>query len=116
MVCSTRSSGENAGFEHALQHAPEVSMLPTPFSRDKFQEALRLAQPFNELVHLISQDSDFILNSLELTAKGDDFTGRLVDIFNTVRDEDASASNTSLGALDLITWSIREEICSDKSS
>ena len=84
--------------EHATQHAP-VSMLPTPFSRDKFQEALRLAQPFNELVHLISQDSDFILNSLELTAKGDDFTGRLVDIFNTIRDEDASASNTSLGAL-----------------
>ena len=84
--------------EHATQHAP-VSMLPTPFSRERFQDALRLAQPFNELVHLISQDQDFILNSLEATAKGDDFTGRLVDIFNTVRAEDASAANTSLGAL-----------------
>ena len=85
--------------EHSTQHAP-VSMLPTPFSKEKFQEALRLAQPFNELTHLISQDSDFILNSLEATAEGDsNFTGRLVDIFNIVRAENASASNTSLGAL-----------------
>eukprot|EP00939_MAST-03C_sp_MAST-3C-sp1_P000435 g435.t1 len=99
--------------DYKLQHAP-VSMLPSPFPRKRFQEALALAQPFNALAHLVSADHAFINESLQATARSDAFTGKLLEIFNTIRQEGSPAQDTSLGALrsdymvDTVTKSVRQ--------
>eukprot|EP00940_MAST-03C_sp_MAST-3C-sp2_P000436 g436.t1 len=58
-----------------------------------------MAQPFNTLVHLISSDHAFINDALRATSRSDAFTGKLLDIFNMIRNEGGSAQDTSLGAL-----------------
>ncbi len=48
-----------------LTHAP-FTMLPCPYPRSLFEEAIMLAPLFNLLVHETSQDEEFIESALSL--------------------------------------------------
>ncbi|XP_035781820.1 glutathione synthetase-like isoform X2 [Anopheles albimanus] len=70
----------------ALQFAPFI-LTPSSFPRAEFQKAVRLQPVLNELIHAVSHDSQFLLDTLKSTEKVDEFTRGLVDIYRTVLSE-----------------------------
>ncbi|CAH9073964.1 unnamed protein product [Cuscuta epithymum] len=62
-----------------LVQAP-FSLLPTSFPESHWKQACEVAPIFNELVDRVSQDGEFLQESLSRTKKVDDFTSRLLDI------------------------------------
>ncbi|CAK9191339.1 unnamed protein product [Sphagnum troendelagicum] len=69
-----------------LVHAP-LSLLPSPFPRQAFSQAIELAPLFNRLVDRVSQDADFLRQALARTRKADSFTARLLDIHLQILDK-----------------------------
>lgn len=64
-------------------HAP-LSLLPSSFPRESF-EYMKTIQPiFNTLVDKISRDKDFIMSTLYQAAQSDEFTRRLLKIYDTL--------------------------------
>ncbi|GAQ79430.1 glutathione synthetase [Klebsormidium nitens] len=80
--------GKNSGVTPGvgLVHAP-VSLLPTPFPRPLFEQAVEVAPIFNELVDKVSQDSEFLFSTLERARKTDSFTAGLLDIYRATLDK-----------------------------
>jgi len=62
-----------------------ITLLPTQIPRVLLKNAIDLATLFNELVHNVSLDTDFIFKKLE--SVDDDFTKRLVNILKEVTEE-----------------------------
>ncbi|KAG0624999.1 hypothetical protein M758_2G019800 [Ceratodon purpureus] len=77
-------SGSSPGV--GIVHVP-LALLPTPFSRAAFTQALDLATHYNTLVDRVSQDTQFLHEALAQTRKADSFTGRLMDIYDQVNAE-----------------------------
>lgn len=48
----------------AVTHAP-FALYPTPFPRKEFEQAKKLQQPWNSLIHKMSNDSDLISETME---------------------------------------------------
>jgi hypothetical protein len=69
-----------------LVHAP-FSLLPSPFPRQAFSQAIELAPLFNRLIDRVSQDPDFLRQALARTRKADSFTARLLDIHLQILDK-----------------------------
>jgi glutathione synthetase len=69
-----------------IVHVP-LSLLPTPFSRAAFTQALDLATHYNTLVDRVSQDTQFLHEALAQTRKADRFTARIMDIYDQVLAE-----------------------------
>lgn len=61
-----RPSFENTLFVNnpAVTHAP-FALYPTPFPRKEFEKARRLQQPWNTLIHKMSQDDHLIAETME---------------------------------------------------
>lgn len=68
----------------AVVHAP-VTLFPSPFPKTCFEEAYRLQPLFNDLVERMANSDAFITDSLERVVKSDEFTKRLLDIYNQVK-------------------------------
>jgi glutathione synthetase len=81
MVASDRTNG-------SWQHAP-LSMLPASFPSSAFQQAVDLAKPFNVLVDRVARDSNYLTKALEDAVIGDEFTKRLMEIFDKFGGEKA---------------------------
>jgi glutathione synthase len=81
-----------------LRHAP-IALNPFRFPRESFDKAIRLAPMFNELVHRISLDSEWLASQLQATAVSDDFTGRLLQIQTKIIRKQVSSwpQNITLG-------------------
>nr|GMD46791.1 glutathione synthetase, chloroplastic [Ipomoea batatas] len=62
-----------------LVHAP-FALLPTSFPEGHWKQACEVAPIFNELVDRVSQDGEFLQETLSRTKKVDDFTSNLLDI------------------------------------
>nr|GMD48207.1 glutathione synthetase, chloroplastic [Ipomoea batatas] len=62
-----------------LVHAP-FALLPTSFPESHWKQACEVAPIFNELVDRVSQDGEFLQETLSRTKKVDDFTSNLLDI------------------------------------
>eukprot|EP00897_Mesotaenium_endlicherianum_P003739 jgi/Mesen1/3393/ME000192S02564 len=71
------ASGTHPGV--GLVHAP-VALLPTPFPRESFEQAVALATLFNDLADRVSQDGAFLQSTLARAAKTDSFTANLLRI------------------------------------
>jgi len=69
-----------------MVHVP-LALLPTPFPRQAFVQALELATHFNILVDRVSRDSQFLQEALARTRKADSFTARLLDIHAQILEE-----------------------------
>ncbi|KAG0734324.1 hypothetical protein G6F58_012381 [Rhizopus delemar] len=92
-----RPSLENTLFVNnpAVTHAP-FALYPTPFPRKEFEKARRLQQPWNTLIHKMSQDDHLIAETMETLANLDEFTNQLYQIYLTVKKE-GIAQPASLG-------------------
>ncbi|XP_070037109.1 glutathione synthetase, chloroplastic [Nicotiana tomentosiformis] len=62
-----------------MVHAP-VALLPMSFPESQWKQACEVAPIFNELVDRVSQDGEFLQQSLSRTKKVDPFTSRLLEI------------------------------------
>jgi hypothetical protein len=76
-----------------IEVAP-VSLRPMPFPRSAYNHVKDLMGDFNELVHKVSLDADFINRELTPVAATDDFQRRLLEIYNTCREEGFSQKIT----------------------
>lgn len=82
-ICMRR---KDAFDRDALHFAPFL-LLPSSFPKGEFERACQLQTILNELMHKVAHDREFLIATLEQTVKVDDFTRRLVDIYNTVSAE-----------------------------
>lgn len=62
-----------------MVHAP-VALVPMSFPESHWNQACEVAPIFNELVDRVSQDGEFLQQSLSRTKKVDPFTSRLLEI------------------------------------
>lgn len=61
------------------------SLRPTPFSRQAFEKAYRMALPFNYCVHAAASSKWLLEEAIVTAAKGDpNFTGKMVELANDV--------------------------------
>ncbi|KAK6038593.1 eukaryotic glutathione synthase, ATP binding domain protein, partial [Cooperia oncophora] len=68
------------------QSAP-FALLPTPFPRKLFEQAINVQNLMATLYHEIAYDFEFLIECHEDVVKTDAFTRGLVDILKKVRDE-----------------------------
>jgi len=88
LTMRTKSSyytAEDSRPESSIIHAP-FTLVPSPFPKKSFHQAYCLGPDFNILVHKISCDSNFILDTLKCVSI-DSFSSSLMEIFNTVLKE-----------------------------
>ena len=74
LVAADRSDG-------SWQHAP-VAITPATIQRKLFQEAIALASPFNKLIDRVARDTSYLKETLADSAKGDEFTKRLLELLD----------------------------------
>jgi len=82
-ICMRR---KDAYDRDALHFAPFV-LFPSPFPKEEFNKALTLQPVLNELMHNVAHDDDFLREALKHTIKVDEFTGKLWEVYETVRAE-----------------------------
>ena len=56
------------------------TLLPSPFPKAQFQEAVELQSHFNTLIHECAKDYDFILSALEVPGQSDFFIAKLMQL------------------------------------
>lgn len=69
--------GERPGIAKALP----VTMYPSPFSRSGLSLGLEIQTLYNALYHSVINDSNWVIEQLRGTAKYDQFTRNLIEIF-----------------------------------
>ena len=75
----TASSGD----KRAYITAP-ISLLPQSYPAHLFARGRELARPLNELVERISRDGDFLKNTLKDVRGVDEYTGKLLDLYEEI--------------------------------
>jgi len=86
---STKGSSSNDPTQYI--HLP-ISLLPSSFPKQAFQDVIAAAPVFNELVDRLSRDKEYLNNALGEVSKSDEFTGRLLKMYNEVYPSGVSAS------------------------
>ncbi|TLD34316.1 hypothetical protein PspLS_00557 [Pyricularia sp. CBS 133598] len=86
----------NADPAGILATSVPVTLFPSPFPANCFQQAHDAQKPYNELYAKISQDEDFIRQMVEEVAGGDDFIAKLWETHCKVKEEGYS-QQLSLG-------------------
>lgn len=79
----------------AVTHAP-FALYPTPFPRKEFEQARKLQQPWNTLIHKMSEDDSLISETMETLSQLDDFMNQLYKIYLQVKKEGVTQT-ASLG-------------------
>jgi Eukaryotic glutathione synthase, ATP binding domain len=84
--------------EAAVVHAP-VSVLPTPFPRRSFTQAVAAMPAFNSLIDRVSRDEQYLHQTLAPAAQYDDFTVRYCN-----KKQHRSSSVCACRALTEVCW------------
>ncbi len=63
----------------SVLHAPHM-LVPSPFPKKAFDDAVSLARPFNDLYFNVASDSNFLYECLDPSATTDTFTKHLLDL------------------------------------
>ncbi|KAI1233299.1 Glutathione synthetase, partial [Lamprotornis superbus] len=79
-------TGEQPHSSDVVNYAP-FTLLPSAVPQDLFEQAYAVQQDFNLLVDAISQNKEFLEQTLASTIKVDDFTARLFRIYMQVLEE-----------------------------
>jgi len=87
-----QSEQENTGLAHPIG----ISVFPTLFPKNLFEEALVLQRTYNKLYTAVAEDEEFLFMVLENLIETDPFTRCLWGIYEEVRKE-AYVQNLSLG-------------------
>ncbi|CAB4055176.1 GSS [Lepeophtheirus salmonis] len=72
--------------EESLYFAPFV-LLPSVFPKQPFQDVVDIQPVLNELMHRVAHDQEFLTKTLSQTIECDEFTKKLFDIYDCVRNE-----------------------------
>ncbi|KAF8941257.1 hypothetical protein BGZ58_000542 [Dissophora ornata] len=91
----SKDSHDTAALAGGVINAP-VSLFPTAFPVNAFNDAVKIQPLFNQLVHDISQDDAFLKEIMESLSTVDDFVKRLYDLYLAVKKE-GIAQPASLG-------------------
>lgn len=75
--------------EDAVQIAP-FTLFPSAVPRDEFKKVVDLQIIFNELIHLVAHNRQFLMDCLKDTVQVDEFTKELFSIYKTIIDEGIS--------------------------
>ncbi|KAG5867037.1 hypothetical protein JTB14_026679 [Gonioctena quinquepunctata] len=82
--CSMRSKKSYS--EDAVQISP-FALFPSSFPRKEFEKVVELQTVFNELMHRVAHNRDFLKDCFKDTIQVDEFTGNLYKIYETVHQE-----------------------------
>ncbi|XP_048752189.2 glutathione synthetase-like [Ostrea edulis] len=77
---------ENPGSSVVVNHSP-FALFPSVVPQSLMEKAKGIQKSFNLLMHRVSHDHHFLEQALQNVIKVDDFTRRLWNIYNTVREE-----------------------------
>ena len=69
-----------------FDHCP-FSLLPTPFPRAPFEEAVALGPTFARLTDAVARDTEWLHGTLAAAGQGDEFTERLLEVSRAVHKE-----------------------------
>lgn len=101
LVMGTLNSGNEICSYQTASHVPFAHNL-YEFKQDSFNNVVKLCPLFNKLVHNVANDYEYLMQSLAVTTKSDEFTRRLMEIMTaTIRkataatDSDNSNSNSN---------------------
>ncbi|CAH0395699.1 unnamed protein product [Bemisia tabaci] len=72
--------------DDALQFAP-FTLLPSVFPRNEFHQVVQMQTVFNELIHKVAHNRQFLTDTLKNTIEADEFTRNLFKIYETVSNE-----------------------------
>ncbi|KAG5887360.1 hypothetical protein JTB14_018375 [Gonioctena quinquepunctata] len=72
--------------EDSVQFAP-FNLLPSSFLRNEFQKVVDLQTVFQELIHKVAHDREFLKKCLKDIIHVDEFTGNLFKIYETIQKE-----------------------------
>lgn len=78
-------------------HAP-IAFVPNPYPRTSFNSLTHLQPVINKLIDRISRDKTFLVSHLSEVSKADPFTGKLLEIFEGL-DEEEIKTGLSFGIL-----------------
>ena len=73
-----------------------LSLLPLPYPYKAYQYAKDLQPTINILIDKVSRDRDFLINTLNIIARTDEFTNNLLQIYEEV-DENVIKDSVQLG-------------------
>ncbi|KAL3087210.1 hypothetical protein niasHS_009090 [Heterodera schachtii] len=66
---------------------PPLTLFPSPFPRDAFEQALKAQKAMNLLYFRVARDYEFLMNAYKDVIKGDEHIAKLVDILKKVHEE-----------------------------
>ena len=72
--------------DHSIIHAP-FALHPTPFPASEFQLVQRSMPIFARLVHAVSQDEQYLQQTLASAARFDDFTRNLLETWVAAKEQ-----------------------------
>jgi len=67
-------------------HAP-FSLLPVKYSKKEFERGMELSKIYSKLVDRVSRDTEWLRNTLSSVLDEDEFTKRLMDVFEDVLND-----------------------------
>ena len=73
-----------------------VTVLPTLFPEELFHLACDVQRDVNDLVHAVSQDHQFLVAVLGAAIKSDEFTRRLFQVYEQVRQDNRQTCNLGI--------------------
>uniref|UniRef100_A0A6P7H7E2 Glutathione synthetase-like n=1 Tax=Diabrotica virgifera virgifera TaxID=50390 RepID=A0A6P7H7E2_DIAVI len=72
--------------EDSLNFAPFV-LLPSTIPRRDFEQVVNLQTAFQELIHYVANDREFLTKCLAKIIEVDSFTAKLFEIYEAVQEE-----------------------------
>uniref|UniRef100_A0A914H9I9 Glutathione synthetase n=1 Tax=Globodera rostochiensis TaxID=31243 RepID=A0A914H9I9_GLORO len=74
-------------FSNILAVPPPITLLPSPFPRELYEQAVDVQQQLSELYFRIASDHEFLMDSFKDVIKSDPFMARFVQIAKMVHEE-----------------------------
>uniref|UniRef100_A0A183C5U9 Glutathione synthetase n=1 Tax=Globodera pallida TaxID=36090 RepID=A0A183C5U9_GLOPA len=74
-------------FSNICAVPPPITLLPSPFPRELYEQAVDVQQQLNELYFRIASDHEFLMDSFKDVIKSDPFMARFVQIAKMVHEE-----------------------------
>ncbi|RDD36632.1 Glutathione synthetase, partial [Trichoplax sp. H2] len=72
--------------DHSYHHLP-VTLLPTVIPQKLLDQAMQIQTDFNTLFDIIARNRNFLPENLERSLQDDEFSSKLLDIYNQVHEE-----------------------------
>uniref|UniRef100_A0A914I918 Glutathione synthetase n=1 Tax=Globodera rostochiensis TaxID=31243 RepID=A0A914I918_GLORO len=83
----SRSSEEKYKNTNEMSVVPPLALLPSPFPRELYEQAIDVQQSLNELYFRVSCDHEFLMEAYKEVIKGDPFHAKLIEVEKRIQKE-----------------------------